>query len=45
MAGITNALLDFLHTLLVKLWGDAHRFAEVQGVHAPLLLHHHHNII
>ena len=45
MAGITDALLDFLHALLVKLWGDSYRFAEVQGIHAPLLLHHHHDII
>ena len=45
MAGIADALLDFLHALLVKLWGDPYRFAEVQSVHAPLLLHHHHNII
>ena len=45
MAGIAYALLDFLHALLVKLRRNPYRFAEIQGVHSPLFLHHHHNII
>ena len=45
MAGIANALLDFLHALLVKLRRNPYRFAEIQGVHSPLFLHHHHDIV
>ncbi len=45
IAGVFGRVFNLCHAADIELAGDADRFAEVERVHAALVVHHYHNII
>ena len=46
IAGVLAPVFNVVHALDKKLFSDAQRLAEVEGIEASaLLVHHHHNVV